>query len=122
MSRLLRLYPRAWRARYGAELAEILGARQPSVGDRFDLARGAFDAHLHPELVEADGDTGAERDPAAGSIAGGLLIGAGSLIWIGSAASIALSPPILGGRDASAFALVAVAGVLLAAGIGRLVW
>jgi hypothetical protein len=47
-SRWLRLYPRAWRDRYEAELLALLEARPPDGGARFDLARGALDAHLHP--------------------------------------------------------------------------
>ena len=46
---LLRLYPRAWRERYGEELAAQLGAERPlRAGVVADLVRGALDAHLHP--------------------------------------------------------------------------
>ena len=48
MSVLLKLYPPAWRARYGEEMTALLGTRPPSRGERLDLARGAFDAWLHP--------------------------------------------------------------------------
>ena len=46
--RLLRLYPGAWRRRYGHELAILLEDRPPTARDRVDLVRGAIDAHLHP--------------------------------------------------------------------------
>jgi len=49
---LLRLYPAAWRARYGAEFTELLLARPPSVRDRLDILRGAVDARLNPHLIE----------------------------------------------------------------------
>jgi hypothetical protein len=46
---LLRLYPRAWRERYGEELSAQLGAQRPlRIGIVADLVRGALDAHLHP--------------------------------------------------------------------------
>ena len=49
---LLRLYPAAWRARYGAEFTELLLARPPSARDRLDILRGAVDARLNPHLIE----------------------------------------------------------------------
>jgi hypothetical protein len=46
---LLRLYPRAWRERYGEELAAQLEAQRPlRIGIVADLVRWALDAHLHP--------------------------------------------------------------------------
>jgi hypothetical protein len=53
MKRLVRLYPRAWRERYGAELADLLGRRRASLGEAIGLIRGALDAHLHPSLTRA---------------------------------------------------------------------
>ncbi len=47
ISLVMRAYPRAWRERYGAEMAALLGERQPGWGDLLDLARGGFDARLH---------------------------------------------------------------------------
>ena len=46
--RLLRLYPRAWRERYGDEMRDLLEQRPPTRSDAVDLVRGALDAHLHP--------------------------------------------------------------------------
>jgi hypothetical protein len=46
---LLRLYPRAWRERYGEELCAQLEAQRPlRIGVVADLVHGALDAHLHP--------------------------------------------------------------------------
>src|SRR5512132_4053000 len=46
---LLRLYPRAWRERYGEELLAQLESQRPlRIGVVADLVRGALDAHLHP--------------------------------------------------------------------------
>ena len=47
-SRWLRLYPRAWRKRYEAEMLAVLEARNVDWRTRLDLARGALDAHIHP--------------------------------------------------------------------------
>jgi MFS family permease len=54
MSRLLALYPRAWRARYGDEFAELLEARPPSLRDRLDIVVGAIDARVNPQVPGAD--------------------------------------------------------------------
>jgi hypothetical protein len=48
-SALLRLYPRGWRARYGAEFAEFLDqvrGEQSRARVTWDILRGAVDAHL----------------------------------------------------------------------------
>ena len=42
------LYPRAWRERYGEELAAILEEGRLGIGISLDVLRGAVDAHLHP--------------------------------------------------------------------------
>jgi drug/metabolite transporter (DMT)-like permease len=47
MSLLVRLYPQAWRERYGDELAALLDDRPPGPFDVADLLLGALDAHLH---------------------------------------------------------------------------
>jgi hypothetical protein len=47
MSRLVRLYPAAWRERYGDELEVLLEDRSPGPFDVADLLLGAIDAHLH---------------------------------------------------------------------------
>ncbi|HET6744921.1 MAG TPA: hypothetical protein VFH90_03635 [Candidatus Limnocylindria bacterium] len=47
MSRLVRLYPAAWRERYGDELTALLEERPAGPFDVLDLLLGAIDAHLH---------------------------------------------------------------------------
>ncbi len=44
----LRLYPKPWRARYGAEMLGLFESHPIDWRTRLDLARGAMDAHLHP--------------------------------------------------------------------------
>ncbi len=46
MKRLLALYPRAWRERYGAEVEELLDGAPATPSTALDLARGAVGAHL----------------------------------------------------------------------------
>jgi hypothetical protein len=43
---LLRLYPRAWRERYGEEFAEIVGPRPLNVQQVIDVIGGAIDAWI----------------------------------------------------------------------------
>jgi hypothetical protein len=76
---LLRLYPLRWRQRYEEEVAALVNDEPLSLGAVFDLLRGAFDAHIHPELGEPSlvGSTGSgqiplappsQRSPAAGLV------------------------------------------------------
>lgn len=53
--RALRLYPPAWRARYGEELAAVIEMSSATPFVLLDVLRGALDAHLHPELVPEGG-------------------------------------------------------------------
>jgi hypothetical protein len=50
MSVLLKIYPPAWRARYGDEMSSLLDERPLAVWGRVDLLGGAFDAWLHPAI------------------------------------------------------------------------
>jgi hypothetical protein len=49
MSRLVRLYPKAWRDRYEEEFLTLLAERPPTFADLLDTVRGALDAHLNPQ-------------------------------------------------------------------------
>ncbi len=49
MSRLVRLYPKAWRDRYEEEFLTLLAERPPTFADLVDTVRGAVDAHLNPQ-------------------------------------------------------------------------
>ena len=51
MKHLLRLYPRNWRDRYGAEIGALVERQRLSVKGLLDLLKGAADAHLHPALA-----------------------------------------------------------------------
>jgi len=104
---LLRLYPRAWRDRYSAEMAALLEQAPPDLRARFDLVRGALDARLST----ADGI------PGRLGIVAALLAGA---IWtIVAVASIgAPAPPDWPGYLADTLPLaVAGAGAILVAAL-----
>ena len=51
MKGLVRLYPRAWRERYGAEFGEILADKRPSIGLIVDVIAGAIDARVSPQPI-----------------------------------------------------------------------
>jgi len=50
---LIRLYPSAWRRRYGRELAELLATQPASFRTAIDLVAGAVDAWLNPQTSTA---------------------------------------------------------------------
>jgi hypothetical protein len=111
---ILRLYPGAWRARYGEEMAAVLDARPLSWRDRLDLVRGALDAWLHPPDPS--------RIPAVAAIVGGglwTLIAAGVLFqptapdWPGYLMEVVPAAAL-----AVAFLGVAVVGCALRSGDG----
>ncbi len=58
MTWLLRLYPRAWRRRYEAEVAEMLASEPRSWRLGVDLLAGAVDARANPQWTPetAEGD------------------------------------------------------------------
>lgn len=128
----LRLYPRAWRARYGEELTVLLEARPPNLMDRLDLARGAIDAHLHPELVAPDprpagpsADVPAADLRIARRLGIGALVGAGAWIvtWVIAANGPIVYDEVGSYRDGAAAApILLLAGALLVGGIlGQLI-
>ena len=102
---LVRLYPRAWRARYETEFLAVLEACPAGRRDRIDIARGAIDAHLHPP----------ERSLVPGLAA---LIGGGA--WILAAAPLAglPVPPDWPGYLLESLPAALVAVVFLAVALG----
>ncbi len=136
MSGLLRLYPRAWRARYGVELEDLVAHGPLDIRGSIDLVRGALDAHRHPELVDP-----AAADRAAGLTAVsperykalrvarrlGLASWLGAALWIAGWVIAANGPIVIDGdggyRDGAAGApFVLLAMTLLAVGlIGQMI-
>jgi hypothetical protein len=50
---LIRLYPRAWRHRYGDEMAQVLADQPVTLRLVVDLIAGAVDARINPQLSSA---------------------------------------------------------------------
>ena len=100
MSWLLKLYPREWRRRYGAEIEEVVASQPKSLQLVVDLLGGAVDAHLKPQAfarrLEAASDdqrggsdmvtrlTGCGRTPSSSRkdalLGAGLTIGAALVV------------------------------------------
>ena len=49
---LVRLYPAAWRQRYGDEFAAVLAEQRGSLGLVIDVVGGAADAWMHPQVTK----------------------------------------------------------------------
>jgi hypothetical protein len=73
--RLLRLYPRAWRARYGEEFLAMLGSNRLRPSQVIDIVRGAIDARLSMDARRV-----LCAKPRAGVTALDGLIGAGIML------------------------------------------
>ena len=109
--RLLRLYPRAWRDRYGDEFAELLAARPPSLRDRLDIVRGALDARVHPQVGSPQPErTVAVRDRvlAMGGVTAGLLFS----VWAGVIIAIQPRWGAMGSVDETVLGVSYGAGML----------
>lgn len=50
---LIRLYPRAWQQRYGAEMRELLAQNRFTLRAAADLIAGAIDARIYPQRMPA---------------------------------------------------------------------
>jgi hypothetical protein len=130
LRRLLILYPRAWRARYGDEMADLLATRPPRRSDALDLMRGALDAHLHPPTrSRIPGLTAVTAGAAWLVVAIGVLVEPvapdwpGLLAWTLAPAAIAATASVLAlagmilrvGAGSSPVARAAMAGALVGA-------
>jgi hypothetical protein len=79
---LIRLYPAAWRERYGEEFVALLQSRPPTTRDRLDIVRGAIDARIHPQRLQELPPrvaSGVDRLLALAAVIGGALLTA----WAG---------------------------------------
>jgi hypothetical protein len=77
--RLLLLYPRAWRERYGEEFLAMIGAEALTLSRLVDIIRGAIDARLSPEVRHMTNQAcvrhSSEVTPRDGLIGAGVMIG-----------------------------------------------
>lgn len=121
MSTLLRLYPRVWRERYGDELVALLEEHPATLGDLFDLFRGALDARLHPQVPGAATPVPDKELPMSQRLLGAMAA-IGGIAWIlGIASTYVLPPDVYGERDTSlAVWGVAIGGALIGISLGEL--
>lgn len=126
MTRLIGLYPRAWRTRYEDEFLALLSDRPPDVLDRLDIVRGAIDARLHPPVEPAPAPIEPPVARGPWPVRAGWLTLLGGVIWI-SAMVVAINGPMIVEewgtyRDgAAALPLFFAAVVLLGVGMVALV-
>ena len=126
---LVRLYPAAWRDRYEEEFLALLEARPPTLGDRFDIVRGAIDARLHPQVHRPDAPVPDEDGASSRVIARRLGFGAmaGAAIWLAGWVIALMGPVIVDGDvtyhdGAAAFPVFWLAiGLLIAGLVGQLI-
>jgi len=59
---LIKLYPPAWRRRYGREMAELIASQPASVGTAIDLVAAAVDAWLNPQSSTAAAAAGSKGE------------------------------------------------------------
>ncbi|MET7330002.1 hypothetical protein [Nonomuraea sp. NPDC005650] len=84
---VLSLYPKAWRERYGEEVADLVAARPVRVRTVLDLASGAADAWLHHRRI-----------PGAGALTAPL---AAVLACMGAALLLLWNPGLRGAANAA---------------------
>ena len=120
MNALLRLYPRAWRDRYGDELVALLEDHPLTPLVLIDVIRGALDAHLHPQVRGSAAPS--DKELPVNQRLLGAMAAVGGIAWIlGIASTYVLPLDIYGERDTSlAVWGVAIGGGLIAISLGEL--
>lgn len=115
MSRILHLYPAAWRDRYLAELEDLLLDRPPTVRDQLDMIRGAFDAWVHPQVTARPPRR--ERAAAGSRLVPGATAVIGGGLWIagGMAMNATQMSPTSGNKDSTLAWIVLVAAAVFTA-------
>ena len=135
MNAVVRLYPKAWRERYGAELDDLLANRAVGTAGRLDLVRGVLDAHRHPELVDPSVPDPAAMSPVSRQrfedlrVARRLGLGAfvGASLWVVGWIVAANGPVVVDGdhsyRDGVAALPIVLGSMILLSGglIGQLI-
>ncbi len=108
MSDILRLYPQAWRERYGDEMVALLAERPASLLDSLDLIRGALDARLHPQVPGVASSP--ETEIPMNQKEFGVVAAIGGIAWLLGVVSIFILPRGVDGRDVA----LATVGLALA--------
>lgn len=102
----LRLYPRAWRDRYGAEVADLIASRPARLRTVLDLLAGATDAWLNHRRIP-DARPLRVPLPVVLTVAGVALL----LLWDPAVREIAAHAPGTGRLYETAMLLFAVSGL-----------
>ena len=87
MKALLRLYPPAWRARYGLEFEVLLVERPPTGRDVLDILVSAIDARIAPQV---GADPPMRQAHPSDRLAGATAM-AGGLVWFGAFVAAAVT-------------------------------
>lgn len=95
VSILLRLYPRAWRARYADELVSLLADVALTPAIVLDIVVAALDARWSGDYPSAAGDDRKVRRPMVDRLAA-LLTAAGGILFTGLIAAVVLGRPAEG--------------------------
>lgn len=82
MSKLVRLYPGAWRDRYEAEFLALIEVRPLTMADMVDTVRGAVDAHLHQQLADDVPRPWTHRLPGLFAVIAGAFWSAGFIAFV----------------------------------------
>jgi hypothetical protein len=106
--RFLRLYPRAWRERYGDEFLALVGDRPLGFPQLIDIVSGAIDAHLSSDVRA----TTTSRKPAVQSEGGAAVIETWKPVCLRD------RPAVFSKRDAGIGAAVVVGGSILFSALG----
>jgi hypothetical protein len=96
MSRLVRLYPKAWRDRYQEEFLTLLAERPPTFADFVDTVRGAVDAHLNPQ-AQVEPSPWTHRLPGIFALIAGALwstVFVAFVVWQNGAWAVAILFPV----------------------------
>ncbi len=89
VQQLVRLYPRAWQARYGEEFVEMVGNNRLRVQQVVDIVSGAIDAWLSSDVRRATVATGGARE-------GGTVMSVQSLVCANSKARYTTRDALIG--------------------------
>jgi hypothetical protein len=89
VQQLVRLYPRAWQARYGEEFVEMVGNNRLRVQQVVDIVSGAIDAWLSSDVRRATVATGGARE-------GGRVMSVHSLVCASSKARYTTRDALIG--------------------------
>ena len=119
MKWLLRLYPQAWRQRYGEEVAALLVSEPQTLRVALDLVAGAIDSWINPQWISHNSEQRGQTVKKNKWIS--VLLVIGIAVAIGTASGVALG--LWGGSLSAPFrAIINFLIVLVIAGVSQWVW